>query len=293
MYLFQKHPLSLVLALSLHLFILSLFVVNFGAEKKDLIQKPIPEIIQASVLDDKKIIAEARRLKTKEKNKQLARQKRQKTLENKRKREQALLQKARKKRMQTEKETRRIKQKNKQQAEIEKHKLEEIKNKKILETTRLAKIKAQGIIAKKRLADLHAAEQKKQRALLAQQKVEAEKKIRLAKAKAKTQAKALKAKNERDSKATHSATVAIQHKVNNNWIKPPSSRIGLNCTIRVKLLSSGDVMVVSVIKSSGDDIFDRTAEHAVRKASPLPVPKDKALFNKAFRNFTFKFKPEG
>lgn len=285
----QKYTLSFILAISLHLFILGLFVVNFGAEKKDLIQKPIPEIIQASVLDDKKIIAEARRLKTKEKNKQLARQKRQKILENRLKREQALLQNTRKKRVQAEKEAQKIKQKNKQQAKREKRKLEEIKNKKILETARLAKIKAQRIVAKKRLNDLQVAEQKKQRALLAKQKAEAEKKARLLIEKA----KALKAQNERNSQAIHSATVAIQRKVNNHWIKPLSSRTGLNCTIRVELLSSGDVMVASVIKSSGDDIFDRSAENAVRKASPLPIPKNRNLFAKQFKTFIFKFKPEG
>jgi len=47
-----------------------------------------------------------------------------------------------------------------------------------------------------------------------------------------------------------------------------------------------------VIGSSGDPIFDRSAENAVRKASPLPVPQDRNLFNQEFRVFTFVFKPE-
>jgi colicin import membrane protein len=67
---------------------------------------------------------------------------------------------------------------------------------------------------------------------------------------------------------------------------------GLKCTIQVKLLSSGEVMDAVVVSSSGDPVFDRSAENAVRKASPLPVPQDKELFNKQFRVFSFVFKPE-
>jgi colicin import membrane protein len=66
----------------------------------------------------------------------------------------------------------------------------------------------------------------------------------------------------------------------------------LKCTIQVKLLPSGEVMDAVVVSSSGDAVFDRSAENAVRKASPLPVPQDKVLFNKDFRVFAFVFKPE-
>ncbi len=88
------------------------------------------------------------------------------------------------------------------------------------------------------------------------------------------------------------ATAAIKLKVNRNWIRPPSASAGLKCKIRVRLLSSGEVMDVEIISSSGDDIFDRSAENAVRKASPLPVPMDKELFNRAFKTFTFTFEPK-
>ena len=67
---------------------------------------------------------------------------------------------------------------------------------------------------------------------------------------------------------------------------------GLKCTIRVKLMSDGTVIDAEVIKSSGDEVFDRSAENAVNKASPLPVPGDKDLFARAFRTFTFTFDPK-
>jgi colicin import membrane protein len=47
-----------------------------------------------------------------------------------------------------------------------------------------------------------------------------------------------------------------------------------------------------VISSSGDEDFDRSAENAVNKASPLPVPKDKELFAREFRSFQFLFNPK-
>lgn len=40
---------------------------------------------------------------------------------------------------------------------------------------------------------------------------------------------------------------------------------------------TGDVVSVNVVKSSGSDVFDRSAEMAVRKASPLPQPADVSL----------------
>ncbi|MGR9086901.1 MAG: cell envelope integrity protein TolA, partial [Gammaproteobacteria bacterium] len=85
---------------------------------------------------------------------------------------------------------------------------------------------------------------------------------------------------------------AIQMKTNRSWIRPPTSRKGLKCRIRVRLLSDGTVIEAIVISSSGDEIFDRSAENAVNKASPLPVPRDKELFAKEFRSFTFTFDPD-
>ena len=295
----QKFSFSFGLALTLHLTILALFGISFSDESEVIRQKPLPEIIQASMLDDAKIVEEAERLKAKQENKQIAQKKQQQALENKRKKEQKLLQSARKKRLQEEKKAKELEKKRKDLVLKEKQKLEKIKKEKALEAAKLAKIKKQKEVEDKRLDEQRKAEeqkrklakqakQKKQQELLAKQKAEAaEKSANLAKQKAANEARIAQTKQ-----ATISATAAIQHKVNNRWIKPISSRKGLTCTIRVKLLPSGDVMDASVIRSSGDSVFDRSAENAVRKASPLPVPKDRALFARKYRSFTFEFKPE-
>jgi len=54
---------------------------------------------------------------------------------------------------------------------------------------------------------------------------------------------------------------------------------------------SGDVLQVTVVKTSGDERFDRSVENAVYKASPLPLPEDRDLFE-YFREIEFIFNPE-
>jgi len=108
----------------------------------------------------------------------------------------------------------------------------------------------------------------------------------------KAKAEAAKARAAAQRSEAEQAKLAIKQKVNRSWIRPASSTAGLKCTIRVRLMSDGTVIDAEVISSSGDEIFDRSAENAVNKASPLPVPKDKELFAREFRSFQFLFNPK-
>ena len=152
------------------------------------------------------------------------------------------------------------------------------------------------------LANAEAAKQAKAEAA-AQAKAEAAKAKTetdaLAKAEAAKQAKAEAdaaeaTKNKLAAQASESnqAKLAIQKKVEHSWIRPATVNEGLKCTIKVKLMSDGTVISAEVISSSGDEIFDRSAENAVQKASPLPVPNDKELFTQEFRSFQFLFNPK-
>jgi colicin import membrane protein len=86
-------------------------------------------------------------------------------------------------------------------------------------------------------------------------------------------------------------SLLIQQRVKRFWIRPANTASGLQCTLRVKLLPGGDVRSVEIVQSSGNPIFDRSAEAAVSKAAPLPQPTDpKALAT--FKDFQFIFKPE-
>lgn len=65
---------------------------------------------------------------------------------------------------------------------------------------------------------------------------------------------------------------------------------GLTCTLRIHFIPGGEVTRVEIVKSSGNPIFDRQAENAVRKAAPLPVPSDPRLFQR-MRSIAFVFEP--
>lgn len=118
--------------------------------------------------------------------------------------------------------------------------------------------------------------------------------LEIEKADAAAQAKveAQKAKAATQRVEAERAKLAIKQKVNRSWIRPASTTAGLKCTIRVRVLSDGTVMDAEIISSSGDKDFDQSAENAVNKASPLPVPKDKELFAREFRSFQFLFNPK-
>ena len=155
-----------------------------------------------------------------------------------------------------------------------------------------AKAKTEAEDAKQ--AKTEAAAQAKAEAAKAKTEADALAKAEAAK-QAKAEADAAEAtKNKLAAQASESnqAKLAIQKKVEHSWIRPATVNEGLKCTIKVKLMSDGTVISAEVISSSGDEIFDRSAENAVQKASPLPVPNDKELFTQEFRSFQFLFNPK-
>jgi len=84
----------------------------------------------------------------------------------------------------------------------------------------------------------------------------------------------------------------IRQKVERNWQRPVSWSRGMECIVRVRLVPTGVVISATVIRSSGNLAFDRSVENAVQKASPLPLPEDKTLFEH-FRELELRFRPEG
>ena len=73
---------------------------------------------------------------------------------------------------------------------------------------------------------------------------------------------------------------------------PPNLPPGLSCIIYVRMVPGGEVVQVRIARSSGNAVFDRQAELAVRKASPLPVPQEMRVFEQ-MREINFTFKPSG
>lgn len=70
----------------------------------------------------------------------------------------------------------------------------------------------------------------------------------------------------------------IKRVIYRTWRIPPYSS-NLRCTLKVNISEDGDVLAVRIVKSSGNKLFDASAERAVERASPLPVPKNRNLFD--------------
>ncbi len=76
------------------------------------------------------------------------------------------------------------------------------------------------------------------------------------------------------------------------WSRPPSARNGMQTKLMVELVPTGDVVGVTIVESSGNAAFDRSAELAIRKAGKFDVPKESADFERYFRRFPVVFNPE-
>ena len=86
----------------------------------------------------------------------------------------------------------------------------------------------------------------------------------------------------------------IRATVINRWTRPPSARNGMVAVLSIQLVPTGEVVGVSVLQSSGNDAFDRSAMTAVERSARFPeVAKlDNALFEANCRRFQLIFKPE-
>ena len=132
---------------------------------------------------------------------------------------------------------------------------------------------------------------------LAEDKRVAQEKARLVEIKQQAE-KEIRAEEVREQKLAEDKRVAqekellaeIKQHVKLYWTRPANTKNGLQVTLRVRLLPSGDVEKVMIIESSNNIIFDRSAELAVYKASPLPMPLNARVVSK-FLNFNFIFNP--
>jgi len=98
--------------------------------------------------------------------------------------------------------------------------------------------------------------------------------------------------SEADEVAAQSYRQGIYQKIVDNWSRPPSARNFMEAELQVELVPTGDVVAVTVIKTSGSTAFDQSAEQAVRKARRFEVPKESRLFETRFRKFRLLFRPE-
>lgn len=308
----RRNPVALVLAILLHigLALFLVFEVDWGEAVKPIGSDV--QVVQATLVEQEQLEAakraereqaaaakraeqealEKRRAEEKRKLAEIEEQRRQ------RKAEEARNAAEEQKRVEAEKarlaELRRKEEEQKRQQEVERKRLADLEAKRKAEEQRRQEEEA----AEKAAAEAAKKKAEEERKAAERAKAEAERKRKAAaeaRAKADREAREaeLAAQFQAEQDATELAAVAgrIRAKVERNWLQPPGTAgRGLRCTVKVRLGGSGSVLLVSVVKSSGNAAFDRSVEAAVRKADPLPMPSSQRLLAK-FREIEFVFEP--
>ena len=99
---------------------------------------------------------------------------------------------------------------------------------------------------------------------------------------------------ESDTDLAMAYTDAIRSAIEDNWSRPPSARRDMEVVLRLQLIPTGEVVSVSVVKSSGNEAFDTSAINAVKKAERFPEVADapQQVFERNLRSFQLVFRPE-
>ncbi len=103
--------------------------------------------------------------------------------------------------------------------------------------------------------------------------------------------------DEQHSQLAQGYTDYIQQRIIANWNRPLSARRGMEAILTIQLVPTGQVVGVSVLKSSGNQAFDLSAQQAVKKVGRFDKlqqlsRQSPTVFEKNFRQFQLVFRPD-
>ena len=278
---------ALLYSLLIHMVVIAALVINFD-RTRSLRQTPRPEqeIIEAVTVDSRAVERELQRLRERETEEQRAMAAKLKELENKAKaaeRQRQEVERKRKAEEQRKADAERKRKEEERKTAAERTRREAEKRRAQQELKRIEEQKRQAEAEKKRIEEeQRKAEAERKRQAEAERKRKAEQEAREQRAREQAQ---------RDKRLLQEVVGRVYAKVTGNFNKTGLPE-GLECVLAVQTVPGGEVVSVTLKKSSGNDIFDRRAINAVEKASPLPLPTDPATFERLrLRKFTFRFKP--
>jgi colicin import membrane protein len=308
-------------AIGLHLFLIMMLLTDNSSQRPVLtaetkntpgIEQPMavtpqPEIVKAVSVDNKQVMETVNRLKQEREQQKRAEINRQNELKRQ---AEAVKQQRIKEQQQLarlKEETNRIAIARKKQAEEEKKHLKQLAEQKALEAKRIDELKKQKeeLVKQQKLEVKQLADLNKKKEL---EKAQADK--LKAEHTAKEKAELAKAEMERKKQAQAAQQTAqnaeararlagevdkykalIVNAIGRNWILPENVDSSLSSQFRIRLAPDGMVLEVTLTRSSGDPLLDRSAQTAIYKASPLPVPTDAETFN-LFRDISLTVRPE-
>lgn len=149
--------------------------------------------------------------------------------------------------------------------------------------------KARELEKQRKLAEQKRLEKQRQEELRKQEQLQRERELEAALAEEESQRQI-----ESDAELASNYIALITEVIESNWSRPPSARNNMEAELILQLVPTGEVVGVTVVKSSGNAAFDRSAEQAVRRAERFPELKNLPIrvFDNYFRRFRLKFKPE-
>lgn len=267
----RGYGLAVVVALALHIVVIALFAIEWPEDKRQ-VAEPTPKNIQAKVVQiENKDVKKRKQLE----QKRLAKKKR----DAKRRKEAA-----RKKKLADAKAKKDKAAKDKAaKAKLAKDKA--AKDKAALDKANKDKLAADSAKALALEKEQQAFDDQQEQELLEALAVEEQQR---------SMDKALADEQQASKNAaiTNDVVSQIQAKIYEAWRYPPSARPEMEVIVRISLVPTGEVIQVTLEKSSGNQALDRSVLAAVKRAQPLPVPKDSRLFEQQFRNFVMSFRPE-
>ena len=277
------------IAVALHIVILLVLIISVSFSSRPDIPEKQVETVQAVVVDSQIVQAELDKIKKHEATKKYNEKQRLKRLAAKARKEEKKRKQAIKNRKLEEKRSADLKKKrllDEKARKLESKKLADLQKKnQQLEEKRQAEQQRLSVLQKKREQEELARENAK--------KAEADRKRRIAEAKA---LKKKLAEEERErylnsskmKKLRSQYVKLIERHVEKKWIKPASTSKGMSCVVNITQNRAGTVLSVETGQCSGNKAFQQSVERAVRRASPLPDPPSNDVFDRTIR---FVFKP--
>lgn len=275
----RTYRFALLAAVSLHVALVMMLVMNpstkqpvMALDMKQDMKTPAPEIVKAVSVNSDEVKAVVERLKTERETARKVEEARKQAVV-------ASERRARARRVKEEARLKHLKQeqaallaKQKRAAREEQQRVSELKNQKEMELRKLAAMKREQAALKKQQAEAESRE-------IARLQDEEEKTRREA------------AQRARMAGVVDKYKALILGAIGRQWILPDQVNTSLSSRFKIRLAPNGAVLDVQLTRSSGDPVLDRSAEAAIYKASPLPVPSEADMFN-VFREISLTVRPE-
>ena len=279
----REHMVGVLLSTLLHGILIVVLTTGLVLPSRQRALAPVDDVaIEATVVDETLIRQEMARLDALDQEEQRRREEQQRlALEEQQRAEQQ----AEEARRQLEEEQQRLEQVRVQREEAERQEQLRLTE---LERQREAEEEAAREAEERRLAE---EEQRRQEELERQRRAaeEARQQAESEEQLARELAAEDEARRREEAEALDQYIRLIENRIQQNWIPPASAQAGIQCTVHVTQIPSGDVVDVRIGQCNGDEAVKMSIEVAVERSSPLPRPSIPSLFD---RNLEVIFRPE-